>query len=463
VFIIEYLLKLENMTSFTDSMLHSILSDPIFTQLDKEWLIKFNDEVHHRIHTSGVNFGITMFSLADGIGMDLTTIHKEGPFMFALWVILLAHFKEFIKMEDMKYPTIESFQQAYSGWFVDEGEIELIKLWNVANWMNILFKMITARKNKGLAMQVVPKLIEGWEVKYVTGSGQTRFTANRVHIFETEGNVKANHRSKFKSSTKKYRSGTGENRRMAQPTKKELAGSSRRRRRYHRKKVGGHPEDDSLSAEDEVYYVYAHGGHRLATDSSDMDGDEGSDGSMDSDGEEGEYEGDDGTLNEDIKKVFEAFSHPFTRDETDSMDLIRDVSNLRFDNNGNPIPISTPNHDLSPDIPMKRELSWNEIPLSGEDGLQPIMMSPSPYPFANGNGGIQMYYPYGVPMAAGNMSDASTLMYGYAVPPCPPSYNPNGAGYILQGSTINDLFNGYNNGNANGGANYYPNNIDGVN
>jgi hypothetical protein len=52
--------------------------------------------------------------------------------------------------------------------------------------MNILFKMITARKNKGLAMQVVPKLIEGWEVKYITGSEHSRFTANCVHIMEKE-------------------------------------------------------------------------------------------------------------------------------------------------------------------------------------------------------------------------------------------------------------------------------------
>lgn len=43
---------------------------------------------------------------------------------------------------------------------------------------------------------IVPKLIEGWEAKYITGSGQKDTTISRVKIFEHEGNVKPNTRTK---------------------------------------------------------------------------------------------------------------------------------------------------------------------------------------------------------------------------------------------------------------------------
>eukprot|EP01035_Chromulina_nebulosa_P018498 gene18498-24215_t len=64
--------------------------------------------------------------------------------------------------------------------------------------MSLLFKIIPARKNKGLVIQVIPKLVEGWDVKYITGSGQTKATAHRVRIFETEGEIQAFHRGRPK-------------------------------------------------------------------------------------------------------------------------------------------------------------------------------------------------------------------------------------------------------------------------
>lgn len=40
--------------------------------------------------------------------------------------------------------------------------------------------------------------MEGWQTKYVTGSGQTKATASRVHIFEKEGNITPHHRGRLK-------------------------------------------------------------------------------------------------------------------------------------------------------------------------------------------------------------------------------------------------------------------------
>jgi len=110
--------------------------------------------------------------------------------------------KEHITEDEFKYKTCEEFLDAYGGWFASESEKEKNLLWQTANWMDLLFKMITARKNKGLAMVVIPKVVEGFDAKYVTGSGQTKATANRVHVFEVEGNTKANQRGKIRIKKK---------------------------------------------------------------------------------------------------------------------------------------------------------------------------------------------------------------------------------------------------------------------
>lgn len=59
-----------------------------------------------------------------------------------------------------------------------------------------LFRFVSSRKNKGLAMSVIPRHVEGPNVQYITGSGQTQATADRVLIYETEGDVKPIRRGK---------------------------------------------------------------------------------------------------------------------------------------------------------------------------------------------------------------------------------------------------------------------------
>jgi hypothetical protein len=182
--------------------LNHILDDSNFTHDEKLWIKKFADEIKKKVTHYGIYADISMFDIADAIGLDLSTIHKEGPLMYALWVAMLVILKKFYKRDDFKYPTLDSFHHAYNYVFDEESDEEQERLWQTANWMSVLFQLISAKKNKGLAMQVVPKLVEGWQAKYVTGSGQTRLTANRVLIFEREGNTKANHRGKVKPKKK---------------------------------------------------------------------------------------------------------------------------------------------------------------------------------------------------------------------------------------------------------------------
>lgn len=122
----------------------------------------------------------------------------------ALWVIVLRGIRKYLSDSDLKFPTFDDFMASpYGTLFAREDDSEKDHLWNTANWMHILFELLPAKKNKGLAMLVVPRFIEGWHVKYVTGSGQTHFTANRVRVFEIEGDTKACHRGKLKTKPKK--------------------------------------------------------------------------------------------------------------------------------------------------------------------------------------------------------------------------------------------------------------------
>lgn len=78
-----------------------------------------------------------------------------------------------------------------------------LKLYASATLMNVYFNYVPARKNKGVILQVIPRLLEGWNVKYITGSGQTTATKDRVFIYETEGYVKPFRRSKGRNRSKK--------------------------------------------------------------------------------------------------------------------------------------------------------------------------------------------------------------------------------------------------------------------
>jgi hypothetical protein len=38
-------------------------------------------------------------------------------------------------------------------------------------------------------MNVIPKVVEGFQAKYATGTGQSQATSLRVHLYECEGGV----------------------------------------------------------------------------------------------------------------------------------------------------------------------------------------------------------------------------------------------------------------------------------
>lgn len=144
-----------------------------------------------------------MASFSDLAGIDLYSYPKEGVMMHALWVIFFSHLKSQIPRAVLKYPTVTSFLTTYHAKFDEYNSDDQNVLCDIANWMNEMFKYLPARKNKGLAIQMIPKLVEGWHAKYVTGSGQTKATSDRVFIFQTEGGVQPAHRGGRVSAPKK--------------------------------------------------------------------------------------------------------------------------------------------------------------------------------------------------------------------------------------------------------------------
>lgn len=198
-----------------------LMNDPTLSPLDRQWVVSFQAAVDDILAKRGFSPDLSLFTVASTIGLDVSNLHKEGTLLYALWVVILNALQKYVTPADMKYPSIETFLEAYPGWFINDSDYEKRYLWLSANWMNILFRMITARKNKGLVLQVIPKLVEGWDAKYVTGSGQTKATANRVHIFETEGNTKANQRGKAKAKTTKKTSSVSEGGATTKPKKRK--------------------------------------------------------------------------------------------------------------------------------------------------------------------------------------------------------------------------------------------------
>jgi hypothetical protein len=136
----------------------------------------------------------TLQTLFDDVLKDIYTTKKSikasgNLLLSVLYVCILDMLKDILVAEDFKYPTILSFTQVYGKIFPHESDKETELLWKTANWMVIFFRLVRAKANLGLTLDVIPKLLEGWSAKYITGGGSAAPTASRVFIFREEGNV----------------------------------------------------------------------------------------------------------------------------------------------------------------------------------------------------------------------------------------------------------------------------------
>ncbi len=85
-----------------------------------------------------------------------------------------------------KYPTLESFLAAYPS-LRDRAHAEQVKLHSNGNWFDLALLTIKPQNNKSFLMSVIPRMAEGYKAKYITGSGESIQTKDRVLIFRVEG------------------------------------------------------------------------------------------------------------------------------------------------------------------------------------------------------------------------------------------------------------------------------------
>eukprot|EP00607_Mallomonas_marina_P001930 CAMPEP_0182427562 /NCGR_PEP_ID=MMETSP1167-20130531/18443_1 /TAXON_ID=2988 /ORGANISM="Mallomonas Sp, Strain CCMP3275" /LENGTH=541 /DNA_ID=CAMNT_0024609879 /DNA_START=84 /DNA_END=1709 /DNA_ORIENTATION=+ len=158
---------------------------------DQEVLHRFVEAARERVIKFGVhdeNWKPQSVAIDANIQVPVSVLPKN--LQQAIWIEFLEVMRENISADELKYKNLDEFLDAYSSQpFTSYPQNEKVKLMNTANWMNILFSMEKAKKNKGLVMDVIPRLVEGPNARYVTGSGQTHATADRVLIYEVEGGI----------------------------------------------------------------------------------------------------------------------------------------------------------------------------------------------------------------------------------------------------------------------------------
>eukprot|EP01036_Dinobryon_divergens_P036726 gene36726-47879_t len=150
-------------------------------------------------------------NLITGICSELKQVDQKNLKVLktSICVFILETLRSKLRNSDFKYPTIQDFfgVHVYVERFDTMPEREQDLLWQTANWMHIFFKVfpniskykefkIPVKRNKGFALEVISKLVEGWDAKYVSGGGSTRETKNRAFIYETEGQQLTSEESK---------------------------------------------------------------------------------------------------------------------------------------------------------------------------------------------------------------------------------------------------------------------------
>ena len=61
--------------------------------------------------------------------------------------------------------------------------------------MDLMFYTICPRHNKSLILNIITRIVEGRDARYITGSGQTIPTNDRVLIYSTIGECEVNSNS----------------------------------------------------------------------------------------------------------------------------------------------------------------------------------------------------------------------------------------------------------------------------
>lgn len=124
------------------------------------------------------------FKYAKKLHLNIQELHKDDEIRIAFQALFLFVLRLYIPI---KYETIDSFLEKYPE-LKERNTTEQERLRNTANWMDLAFYTIQPRNNKTFILNLIPRIVEGKTARYITGSGQTKPTTDRVNLFRSEGN-----------------------------------------------------------------------------------------------------------------------------------------------------------------------------------------------------------------------------------------------------------------------------------
>lgn len=161
---------------------------------------EINDaDVLEQLATSFAQYAANELLTEEYIVAQLKLQYDKSKFSPTLLLSILHLIKPLWPSGSSKYGSMSEFVIAYPN-FADLEIQEKVILMEEANWMNKLFLILPAKKNKGITLAVITKFIEGIEKRYVTGSGQTAATQRRVDVYERESNTVPRLRQKRKKA-----------------------------------------------------------------------------------------------------------------------------------------------------------------------------------------------------------------------------------------------------------------------
>ena len=169
----EIIMKLLLKNSFL-YMINIINKNPNYFISERNLLIK-------NIHKVPFNY-----CLSKKLFIDLLDKNDERRLSFQILFLFILR-----KITPLKYNNSESFLRNYPEFKLsiqDNDEIE--KLFNYANWMNLLFQTIDPNNNKGYSIDIITRICEGKDTVYITGGSPTLKSIYRIEIFHHESGVK---------------------------------------------------------------------------------------------------------------------------------------------------------------------------------------------------------------------------------------------------------------------------------
>lgn len=123
---------------------------------------------------------------------SISKLHRSDEKRLCFEAAFLLLFSNREEADDSKIRTISAFLQRYPE-FKDDAMIDATeqeKLLKFRNMMKLAQIFIPAKNHKEHLMDLVTRLVEGKDQKYVTGSGEKPATRRRVLIYEREGGIR---------------------------------------------------------------------------------------------------------------------------------------------------------------------------------------------------------------------------------------------------------------------------------